>query len=201
VLASGVLWSSNGADSLLDYYINADAQQSKPAEAAYAEPQVYPELAKDAKKVSSIDLQSNRDSGFSVVEAGGKTFAFHLEMVKGKDDKEHSRVCWQCLNPDKDANGTGSTQAVVDDDDVKKATEHDRDKWLQNLSERSDYDFDVAADDKFVFLVVTAAKDFDADGFPARNKLDLMIKDYKFDQNMMAYLDASEEIAAPTDGT
>ena len=188
VLASGVLWSSNGAANLLDYYMNADAQQSKSAEAAYAEPQAYPELTKDAKKVSSIDLQSNRDSSFSVVEAGGKTFAFHLEKVKGKDGKEHNRVSWQCLNADKGANGIGSTQAVVDDEDVKKAAENDRNKWLQNLSERSDYAFDVAADDKFVFLVVTAARDFDADGFPERNKLDIKLKDYKFDQNMMAYL-------------
>ena len=187
-LASGVLWSSNAAPDLLTHYMNADAQEGKQARVTYAEPQAYPELAKKAQKVTSIDIQNNRDSSFSVVEAGGKTFAFHLQKVTGKDGKEHNRVSWQCLNADKGANGAGSTQAVVDDEDVKKAAENDRNKWLQNLSERSDYAFDVAADEKFVFLVVTAARDFDADGFPVRNKLDIKLKDYKFDQNMMAYL-------------
>ena len=187
VLTKGVIWSSNQASNLLDAYMNADKQKTSQTQVSYAEPQAYPELAKDAKKVTTIDALKNQDSDFGVVEAAGKTFAFHLQKVKGKDGKEYNRVSWQCLNPNKGVNGTGSTQAVVDDDEIRKATENDRNRWLQNLSERSDYAFDVAADDRFVFLLVTAAKDFDKDGFPVRSKFQ-MRKEYKFVQNMMAYL-------------
>lgn len=186
-LVNGPIWSSNASSNLLDYYMNADSQQPKQTQVTYGEPQTYPQLAKDAREVATAAGQSNVDAGFKVVEAGGKTFAFHLQKVKGKDGKEFNRVCWQCLNPDSGVDGTGSTQQIVEDKELNTPY-NQRDQWLKNLSERNDYAFDVAADNRFVFLVVTAAKDFDKDGFPVRNELKDQTLDYRFNQNMMAYM-------------
>ncbi len=187
-LVSGTIWSSNASANLLDYYMNAEEKQPKQLQVTYAEPQSYPQLAKDAKEVVRADTQNNVGSNFKVVEAAGKTFAFHLAKVQGKDGKTHTRVRWQCLNADGGVNGTGSTQQVVDDDDLKNARENGRDQFIQALAGKDDYAFDVAADDKFVYVIATSASRFDADGFPVRNDLSLKEMDWFFKQNMMAYV-------------
>ena len=187
-LVNGPIWSSNASSNLLDAYMNADGQQPRQAQVTYAEPQTYPQLAKDAREVATADSHNNVDSDFKVVEAAGKTFAFHLQKVKGKDGKEFNRVSWQCLNADSGVDGAGSTQQLVEDEDMKKATDESCDKWIRNLSVRSDYAFDVAADNRFVFLIVTAARDFDKDGFPVRNELKDQTTEYRLNQNMMVYM-------------
>lgn len=187
-LVSGMIWSSSASANLLDTYMNADGRKPEQVQVTYAEPQAYPQLAKDAREVATTDSQTNVDSDFKVVEAGGKAFAFHLAKVQGKDGKMHSRVRWQCLNANGGAVIAGSTQQVVDDEDLKKATENMRDKFIQALAEREDYAFDVAADDRFVYVMATSAKRFDADGFPVRNDLSLKTQDLYYNQNMIAYV-------------
>ena len=176
----------NGKANLLQHYMNA-AEKPQQGQVTYAEPQSYPQLAKDAKKISMDGERVNADSDFKVVEVGGKRFAFHLAVVKGSDGKEHKRVAWECLNPDQGAR-FNSTQSIVEDPDMKNAPQDLMNLWIKNLAERDEYAFDVAAGGPFVMLIVTAAKDFDADGYPVRNQLKDQTVYFRLNQNMMAYV-------------
>ena len=165
----GQIWPRTDAN-LLDHYMNAGRNDdTRHIEAVSDEPHRYPALTPEMQEVDSTSGQENAGYAYKIVRLGQKTFLFRiLATTNTVDHVGVMRVAWRCLNPDSDAGGIWYfAEPIIE-------TSRDGNPNFYNfVLPRNDYDFDVYADDRFVYLAVTCARNFDENGYPVRNDLSL----------------------------
>ncbi|MBQ6326725.1 MAG: hypothetical protein IJI26_11760, partial [Clostridia bacterium] len=100
-----------------------------------------------------------------ILRIGGKTLLFCILMDKTRYGEQHRRVSWCCLDADTDADGKWHSVGEIIQKDLRLA------ELTVTVLSRSDYDFDVYTDGRFVYLVAVCAKDFDENGYPVPNDM------------------------------
>ena len=164
-LISGQIWP-NGSANLLQHYMSANDGDSQRTEAVSDEPHRYPALTAKPEQLLGSD-QRNIGTRYKEVRVGEKDFTFGVRnQYDSKNDRYVKRVSWWCVNPD-----TGTPSKWQSSQEIIEHMVDLNAEWGQDLLDRQDYAFDVYADGKYVFLVVTCARDFDEKGYPIRNDL------------------------------
>ena len=187
-------WPKKNAN-LLDYYMNAEANDgAKTIRAASDEPYRYPALTPEMKEIEATFGQENGGSECKILRVGGRNLLFRIQQTF-YNQKPVRRVYWRCLNADTDIGGLWSSTVEL----IQKGG-HYRD-LASFVLPRSDYDFDVYTDGRFVYLVATCARDFNENGYPVRNDLSMTNPD---EMNMGVYYmvmehDGKGQLKAPAD--
>ncbi|MBQ6358912.1 MAG: hypothetical protein IJI97_08215, partial [Clostridia bacterium] len=164
-LAGGQIWPKKNAN-LLAVYMNAGANDGTEAiEAVSDAPFSYPALTPEMKEVQGTYSQRDGGSESKILRIGGKTLLFCILMDKTRYGEQHRRVSWCCLDADTDADGKWHSVGEIIQKDLRLA------ELTVTVLSRSDYDFDVYTDGRFVYLVAVCAKDFDANGYPVPNDM------------------------------
>ena len=165
-IAEWTLYSSrNSSNDLLSNYMNAEKNDGKVQEAAYLDPQSYPELT---AYPFSVVKQNDAKASFKVVRVNDRDYVFYLHHDIDKNDKRHQRVKWKAVHTYEEE----STQTAIDawQPTVSQTGEMAYQGWRPNLNDYEDYAFDVVEADGLVFLTVACASKFNADKMPLPNE-------------------------------
>ena len=165
-LAEWTLYTTrNSSNDLLSHYMNAEKNDGKVQEAAYMDPQSYPELT--PKLVSHLKEEDAKAS-FKVVRVNEKDYVFNIERSLDKNNKLHRRVNWMAVG----GGNADDTQTAIDtwQPTVSQTGEMAYQSWRPNLNDYEDYAFDVVEADGLVFLVVACAAKFNDDEMPRPNE-------------------------------
>ena len=156
---------ANGGNLLENYMARNDTEE---VVIASQEPDSYPQLAPEAKKLLSTSRKAR--NGIRVVQLNGHVYVFYLQQVQGG----LWRVGWMDQN-------TGAGGSLNDEmNTLVRQSEYGQSARLS--LDRSDFDFDVYATDGYVFVVGVCAKKFDENGLPVPN-----FTREGGDENIMAY--------------
>ena len=167
-------WPTSNAN-LLDYYMNAEADDdTETIEAVSDEPYRYPALTSELKELQMTYGPENSGTAYKLLSVGGKTFLFSVRHEWNRKEgptgrisyerKRVGRVAWQCLETD----STDTWNSVKDFIENGSAFDKSIARYVQT---RSDYDFDVYTDGRFVYLAIACAGKFDENGYPVRDNL------------------------------
>lgn len=150
--------------NLLRHYMSANGDDPKPEkkEAGYLEPQSYPALAAEAVQKCSTTIEETDGFPSKVIECNEHLLAFSIFKATDADGKQHNRVGYRYIDSYGEFTPYRSLQEFIDQDTTGN---HD------TINQRDDYDFDVYSADDHIFVLATAAKEFDEDGYPVRNDM------------------------------
>jgi len=151
------------AGNLLRHYMNAGDGAPRKLVPGYGEPQSYPELAVEAwEETCTINDYGNWQPA-KMIWCNGNLFAFTIIKATGADGKQHNRVGYHHIDLYSGVFAAHrSLQEFIDQDD---SGNHNV------INQRDDYDFDICSADGKIFVLATAAKEFDEDGYPVRNDM------------------------------
>lgn len=123
------------------------------------EPERYPSLAPEAKKVLSNEADARAD--IKAVESNGQTFVFYLTQSTNKDSSgnTHRRISWVNTKTGQ----KGDIQPILNGISFRVGT--------NETKSRNDYDFDVRSNGKVIAIVACCAKQFTDGGDPVENRI------------------------------
>ena len=150
------------AGNLLAHYMNAGDDKPTEVEPGYDEPQSYPALAAEAVQKDMTTIEETDGFPSKVIDCNEHLLAFSIFKATDADGKQHNRVGYRYIDSYGEFTPYRSLQEFIDQDTTGN---HD------TINQRDDYDFDVYSADDHIFVLATAAKEFDEDGYPVRNDM------------------------------